>query len=124
GLVRLAHLKGLGTALASPFLPAPFDLRPYVERNLLRRRIRFPRLFGNFFIAALYRTALRMRARFSVSLLLAEFERHPEARALVYNGFLMPDSLTGAVADHLGRGKLVVEKGFFPKTLQCDRKGI
>ncbi|PPJ46040.1 nitrogen fixation protein FixF [Rhizobium sp. KAs_5_22] len=124
GLRHLIRLEGLGAALVSPFGAAPFDLKPYVERNLLRRRIRFPRLFGNFVAAAFYRTALQMRARLSVALLIAEFKRHPQARALVYNGFLMPDSLTGAVADHLGRGKLVVEKGFFPKTLQCDRNGI
>lgn len=124
GLLYLIRVNGLAAALVAPFRAAPIDLKPYVERNLMRRRIRFPQLFGNFIAAAVYRNALLMRARLSVALLFAEFKRHPQARALVYNGFLMPDSLTSAVADHLAREKLVVEKGFFPKTLQCDRQGI
>ena len=102
----------------------PVDLAPLVERNLLRKRIRFERLYANPLVAWVYCLMVMARTRLSASLLASRFKQHPEARAFVFNGFLMPDALTLAIGNALGRERLVVELGFFPNTLQYDICGI
>lgn len=100
------------------------DLRPLVDRNLLRRRIRLPWLYSIPLIPAIYRQILQVKARTSTALLEEVFATHPQAHALVFNGFLMPDALTLAVSKALGRERLVVELGFFPGTTQVDVEGV
>lgn len=102
----------------------PVDLAPLVQRNLIRRRIRFERLYANPLVTRLYCMAVMARARLSAALLSSRFKQHPQARAFVFNGFLMPDALTLAIGNALGRERLVVELGFFPHTLQFDICGI
>ncbi len=122
---ELVRLKGFGGLLATiAGRDEVVDLRPVVERNLIRRRIRFGWFYSNPLVAAMYRAMVLPRARIPAALLKLRFDEHPEARALVFNGFLMPDALTLEVSKALGRERLVMELGFFPKMLQYDRKGI
>lgn len=100
------------------------DIRPLVERNLLRRQIRLPWLYGNQVVASIYRVILHVKARTATALVEHTFAAHPEARAIVFNGFLMPDSITLAVSKALDRPRLVLELGFFPGTTQVDVEGV
>ncbi|MFN7103610.1 MAG: nitrogen fixation protein FixF [Pseudorhizobium sp.] len=114
----------MGLAAAAFGKGKTVDLQPLVEHNLLRRRIRIGWFYGNPVAAAVYRAIASARARVSAALIISYFDDHPNARALVFNGFLMPDALTLAVSQALGRERLVIELGFFPGTLQYDREGI
>jgi capsular polysaccharide export protein len=100
------------------------DLRPLVERNLARRRIRLPWLYANPLVPAIYRLILLLKARTASALLEHTFSAHPQARSLAFNGFLMPNSLTLAVGKALERESLVLELGFFPGTTQVDVRGV
>lgn len=122
---ELVERKGWSGLAAATFgRSRTVDLQPLVEHNLLRRRIRIGWFYGNPLAAAIYRAVASARARVSAELIISYFEDHPKARALVFNGFLMPDALTLAVSQALGRERLVIELGFFPGTLQYDRDGI
>lgn len=122
---ELVERKGWSGLAAAAFgRNRAIDLQPLVEHNLLRRRIRIGWLYGNPLAAAIYRAVASARARISAALITCYFDDHPEARALVFNGFLMPDALTLAVSQALGRERLVIELGFFPGTLQYDSQGI
>lgn len=101
-----------------------YGLKAIVRRNLLRRQIRFPKVYRNRVLAWAYCHLALFRARAFAALIFDYFEDYPHAYALIFNGFLMPDALTLAVADALGRDRLVVELGFFPETLQYDVLGI
>ncbi|HEV7436759.1 MAG TPA: hypothetical protein VGO22_18110 [Pseudorhizobium sp.] len=100
------------------------DLRPLVERNLLRRRIRLGWFYGRPFVAALYRTFTLARARIAARLVQSYLDEHPGARVMAFNGFLIPDALALAVGEALGRERMVLELGFFPATNQYDTRGI
>jgi capsular polysaccharide export protein len=101
-----------------------YGLQGLVERNLQRRKIRLPGLYGNVLVGWIYQRVALLRARLFAALIADYFADHPRAHALVFNGFLMPDALTLAVANHLQRSRLVAELGFFPDTLQYDVRGI
>lgn len=101
-----------------------YGLQGLVERNLQRRKIRLPGLYGNVLVGWIYQRIALLRARLFAALIADYFAEHPRAHALVFNGFLMPDALTLAVANHLQRSRLVAELGFFPDTLQYDVRGI
>jgi capsular polysaccharide export protein len=102
----------------------PYDLNAIVLRNLRRREIRFPKLYANSIVAWIYRHVTLVRARAFAALIADYFADYPQARALVFNGFLMPDALTLAISKALNRDRLVLELGFFPDTLQYDVLGI
>jgi len=122
GLIKKRGLKGFLSALiGTNAVPDPGYL---VDRNLMRRQIRLPQLYSITPICNTYRFFLLLRARLQAALVSAHFEDHPQARALVFNGYLMPDSITKAVSETLGRETLVLENGFFPRTSQADTVGI
>lgn len=100
------------------------DVTPYVERNLKRREIRLANLFGNRLVKAIYRTLVGIQARLMCHEIAALLDRNPQATALIFNGFLMPGSLLAGLATARNQNRLYLEKGFFPNTIQCDRKGI
>lgn len=119
------HNRGLAGLLdlfrRNPLIP---DIKTYVLRNLKRRQIRFPAIFDNPVAPLLYALFATPRARLAAALLSDEFKKDPKACILVFNGYLMPDALSGVLADRMKRRKIVLEKGFFPHTLQCDPNGI
>ncbi|MHA7968539.1 capsular polysaccharide export protein, LipB/KpsS family [Rhizobium sp. CAU 1783] len=125
GLKELLRRKG-PAGLIKLFSATATDipLRDSIEHNFLRRQIRFPAVFGNPIAAVTYRALMTLRARLSAILIEARLEEHPDATALVFNGFMIPASLLAAGARQRGRSMLVMENGFFPNTSQCDRKGI
>lgn len=100
------------------------DLKPLVERNLVRRQIRLPWLYSTSIARALYRFILLAKARLATALVEQTFAAHPHARALAFNGFLMPDAITLAISKALRRERLVLELGFFPGTTQVDVQGV
>lgn len=121
------HLNNRGIAglldlfRRNPLVP---DIKTFVLRNLKRRQIRFPAIFDNPVAPLLYALFATPRARLAAALICDELEKDNEACVLVFNGYLMPDALVGILADRLNRRKIVLEKGFFPNTLQCDPRGI
>lgn len=124
-LREYVQLEGIDSLFRMVFGKAgDIDVAPYVERNLKRREIRLASLYGNPLVKAVYRILLGFRARISARLIAARLDRHPQATALIFNGFLMPGSLLSAIATARGRNRLYIEKGFFPNTIQCDRQGI
>jgi capsular polysaccharide export protein len=122
GLIRRRGFKGFLAALMGR--NAALDPGNLVDRNLMRKQIRLPQLFSITPIRNSYRLVLLSRARLQVALVTAYFQDYPQAKALVFNGYLMPDSIAKAVSEALGRAGLVLENGFFPGTSQADTVGI
>ncbi|THV15710.1 capsular polysaccharide export protein, LipB/KpsS family [Rhizobium rhizophilum] len=121
-LMKRRGMKGFLSALiGTNAVPDPGYL---VDRNLMRRQIRLPQLFSITPVRNTYRFFLLSRARLQAALVAAYFEDHPQAKALVFNGYLMPDSIAKAVSETLRRETLVLENGFFPGTSQADTAGI
>ncbi|MBC7310907.1 MAG: nitrogen fixation protein FixF [Rhizobium sp.] len=94
------------------------------ERNLKRRQIRFRAVFSNPLVAFFYRRATRIQCRLIAAAVAGWLDENPKALIVVFNGYLMPDSILAAVATRRKRKMVFLEKGFFPATLQCDPHGI
>jgi len=94
------------------------------ERNVTRRKIRFPALFNFTLIAAAYRAVFRRRAIKKFRCFFASLAENTDRVVLVFNGYLAPNALLDLAAQELGLQTLYLENGFFPKTMQCDPKGI
>ncbi|MBW8318257.1 MAG: nitrogen fixation protein FixF [Rhizobium sp.] len=94
------------------------------ERNLKRRQIRFRAVFSNPLVAFVYRRATRIQCRLIAAAFAGWLDENPKASVVVFNGYLMPDSILSAVARGRKRQMVFLEKGFFPGTLQCDPNGI
>lgn len=94
------------------------------ERNVTRRRIRFPRLFSNAAVAGLYRALYRARARLTYRHLHRALATDPSRVALVFNGYLAPNAVLALAAEELSMKRLFLENGFYPGTMQADPRGI
>lgn len=116
--------KGLPGLLRTIFVNGGPVLDELAERNLKRRQIRFRVVFSNPLIAWIYRKGTRVQCRLIAAAFEARMEEEPQASVVVFNGYLMPDSILSAVARRLKRNMVFLEKGFFPATLQCDPHGI
>jgi capsular polysaccharide export protein len=123
----------LGTAISTRFpAKAPSaDMRAHAveldaiaERNVTRRRIRFPGLFGNPAVVGLYRAYYRAQVRLLFRHIQSELARDTERTVLVFNGYLAPNALLALAARSLSMPRLFLENGFYPGTMQCDRTGI
>jgi capsular polysaccharide export protein len=121
-LLRRRGPRGLATALTGKGMT--LDLRALVDRNLKRRQIRLPQIFTIPPVRAVYAFFLLLRARLQAALIASYLEEYPKAKALVFNGYLMPDSITATVSEALRRDTLVLENGFFPGTSQADTAGV
>lgn len=94
------------------------------ERNVTRRRIRFPNLFSNKAVAALYRAIYRARARLTYRHLHRALAADTSRVALVFNGYLAPNAVLALAAEELSMKRLFLENGFYPGTMQADPSGI
>lgn len=103
---------------------ADVDVGFFAERNLLRRRIRWPRIFRSSIVSQLYLSYTILHARILWAAFEDAFAKYPSAAVLIHNGFLVPHSILAAVAKKAGRPHCFLEGGFFPNTFQCDRLGI
>lgn len=121
-LLRRRGLGGVVAALVGK--GTTVDLHALVERNLKRRQIRLPQVFTVTPVRAVYAFFLLLRARLQAALVTSYLEQYPKAKALIFNGYLMPDSITAVVGEALRRETLVLENGFFPGTSQADTAGI
>ena len=100
------------------------EIHAIAERNVTRRKIRFPTLFNSAMVAALYRTIYRRRAIAKYRAIHALLKRDTDRCVLVFNGYLAPNALLDLAARELNLKRLFLENGFFPKTMQCDPRGI
>ncbi|PJI43063.1 MAG: nitrogen fixation protein FixF [Rhizobium sp.] len=116
--------KGLSGLLRTVFVNGGPVLDELAERNLKRRQIRFRAVFSNPLVAWIYRKGTRIQCRLIAAVFEARLEEDPQASVVVFNGYLMPDSILAAVATREKRRVVFLEKGFFPGTLQCDPHGI
>ncbi len=116
--------KGLSGLLCTVFVNGGPVLDELAERNLKRRQIRFRALFSNPLVAWIYRKGTRIQCRLIAAAFEARLDENPQASVVVFNGYLMPDSILAAVATRRKRNMVFLEKGFFPATLQCDPHGI
>ncbi len=121
--IVLKH-KGLSGLLRTVFVNGGPVLDELAERNLKRRQIRFRAVFSNPLVAWIYRKGTRIQCRLIAAAFEARLEEDPQASVVVFNGYLMPDSILAAVATREKRRMVFLEKGFFPATLQCDPHGI
>ncbi|MDZ7824292.1 MAG: hypothetical protein U5K75_09835 [Ahrensia sp.] len=94
------------------------------ERNVKRRQIRFPKVFNQAPIAALYRTYYKRQSTKTFRFFREQLEPDKSRVVLVFNGYLAPNALLDLAAQHLGMKCLYIENGFFPKTMQADPSGI
>jgi capsular polysaccharide export protein len=94
------------------------------ERNVTRRRIRFPKLFSNPAVAGLYRAIYRTRARLTYRHLHRLLAADASRVVLVFNGYLSPNALLALAAEDLSMNRLFLENGFYPGTMQADPAGI
>lgn len=116
--------KGFSGLLRTVFVNGGPVLDELAERNLKRRQIRFRTVFSNPLVAWIYRRGTRVQCRLIAAAFEAQIEEDPQASVVVFNGYLMPDSILAAVATRSKRNMVFLEKGFFPATLQCDPLGI
>lgn len=68
------------------------------ERNLKRRQIRFRAVFSNPLVAFFYRRATRIQCRLIAAAFAGWLDENPKALVVVFNGYLMPDSILAAVS--------------------------
>jgi len=94
------------------------------ERNVTRRRIRFPKLFANPAVAGLYRAIYRARARLAYRHLHRALAADTSRVVLVFNGYLAPNAVLALAAGELSMKRLFLENGFYPGTMQADPQGI
>lgn len=116
--------KGLSGLLRTVFVNGGPVLDELAERNLKRRQIRFRAVFSNPVVAWIYRKGTRVQCRLIAAAFEARLAENPQASVVVFNGYLMPDSILAAVATRSKSNMVFLEKGFFPATLQCDPHGI
>lgn len=116
--------KGLSGLLRTVFVNGGPALDELAERNLKRRQIRFRAVFSNPLVAWIYRKGARVQCRLIAAAFEALLKENPQASVVVFNGYLMPDSILAAMATRSKRNMVFLEKGFFPATLQCDPHGI
>ncbi|MEO0543327.1 MAG: nitrogen fixation protein FixF [Pseudomonadota bacterium] len=100
------------------------SLAHIAERNATRRAIRYPWLFGNTVVKAIYTSIYGRKIRRQYAALYEQLAIDTSRTALVFNGFLAPNALVDHAAQALGMKRLYLENGFFPGTLQADRAGI
>jgi capsular polysaccharide export protein len=94
------------------------------ERNVTRRRIRFPKLFSSPAVAGLYRAIYRARARLAYRHLRKALAADRSRVVLVFNGYLAPNAVLALAAEELSMKRLFLENGFYPGTMQADPGGI
>lgn len=123
-IATLYRARGLSAVLRAVFFNGGPVLDELAERNLKRRQIRFRAVFSNPVVSWLYRKATRVQCRLIAAAFDARLGQRPTATIVVFNGYLMPDSILVAVARQRKRPMVFLEKGFFPATLQCDANGI
>lgn len=99
-------------------------LNEIAERNVTRRRIRFPKLFSNSAVAGLYRAIYRARARLAYHHLHRALAADTSRVVLVFNGYLAPNAVMALAAEQLSMKQLFLENGFYPGTMQADPAGI
>ncbi len=107
-----------------PDMRALDEIHTIAERNVTRRKIRFPSLFNFAFAAGLYRAFYRRRAVAKYQAIHAALKQDTARCVLVFNGYLAPNALLDLAARELEMKRLYLENGFFPKTMQCDPNGI
>lgn len=104
--------------------PVAARLDEIAERNVTRRRIRFPKLFSNRAVAGLYRAIYRTRARLAYRNLHRALAADTSRVVLVFNGYLAPNAVLALAAEQLSMKRLFLENGFYPGTMQADPRGI
>lgn len=104
--------------------PVAAKLDEIAERNVTRRRIRFPKLFSNPAVAGLYRAIYRARARLTYQHLHRALAGDTSRVVLVFNGYLAPNAVLALAAEDLSMKLLYLENGFYPGTMQADPSGI
>ncbi|GEO83884.1 MULTISPECIES: nitrogen fixation protein FixF [Alphaproteobacteria] len=120
----VAGSQGVAGLLRAIFVNDDPVLDALTERNLKRRQIRFRAVFSNPLVAWAYRKATQVQCRLTARAFETWLEQNPRASVVVFNGYLMPDSILAAIAAKHKRSMVFLEKGFFPGTLQCDPAGI
>jgi capsular polysaccharide export protein len=120
----IVHHRGIASLLRLILRDDDAELNELAERNLRRRQIRFPAFFANALITWVYRKVTRIQCRLLFSAFELGLEPNPQANVLIYNGYLMPDSVLATAAARHQRPTAFLERGFFPNTVQCDRLGI
>lgn len=102
----------------------PPDLTALVARNLKRKQIRIGGLFKTSWFQKLYVGLNSIPAKILAQSFDDYLQDNPALTALVFNGFLTPNSILERAAKNLGHPALYLEGGFFPGTVQCDPQGI
>jgi len=100
------------------------QLAEVAARNLTRRRIRFPALYGLPPVAAAYAALHRLEMRAVYQYILGKLHCDTTRTVLIFNGYLAPNALLALAAQTLSMRCLYLENGFFPETMQCDPAGI
>jgi capsular polysaccharide export protein len=93
-----------------------------VSGNIYRKQIRFPKVFGNPVIHGLYRYFKLADATLLEAALQVEVEAVDPEIVIIFNGTNYPESVLSQVT--VGRKRVFLEAGFFPKTLQLDPVGL
>ena len=123
----------LCTALGDDLLVVPAKTRPgtvapddtdraAARRNLIRKQIQLPWLFGQPWVERLYlahKARQSARLRRMLSTVLAS---HPGILPMIWNGTKLPQSALAAATDPGWR--LFMENGYFRGTMQIDPKGV
>lgn len=95
-----------------------------VERNVLRRKIRFPSLFNFAPVVHGYRAIYRLKGLYIYRHIYRALSASNADTALIFNGYLAPNAYFQLAAEKLNIPCLFLENGFFPNTMQIDRTGI
>jgi len=114
--------EALGPSGVTATVAAKLD--EIAERNVTRRRIRFPKLFSNGAVAGLYRAIYRARTRLAYRHLHRALAADTSRAVLVFNGYLAPNAVLALAAEQLSMTRLFLENGFYPGTMQADPEGI
>ncbi|MFZ2103338.1 MAG: nitrogen fixation protein FixF [Oricola sp.] len=100
------------------------EIDAIAERNVTRRRIRYPRLFASRLVARTYRALYRRGVRRTFCRLYGALATDTSRTVLVFNGYLSPNALLALAAEALSMPRLFLENGFYPNTMQADPRGI
>lgn len=95
-----------------------------VERNVRRRKIRFPSLFNFAPVFYSYQAISRLKSLFIYQHFYRALSASNADTVLIFNGYLAPNAIFDLVSQSLNIPVIYIENGFFPNTLQADRKGI
>tara|TARA_Y100000590_G_scaffold470400_1_gene664564 strand:+ start:29531 stop:30664 length:1134 start_codon:yes stop_codon:yes gene_type:complete len=100
--------------------------RPFIEGNIYRKQIDYPKIFKFPIIAKPYIGYKMLQAHLVFELLEDTtgdyLKRGEDLTLLIYNGSLSPDILMTLIPRSFPR--VYIENGFFPNTLQIDSHGI